>query len=80
MARNRQIEEILEAWWELDHCAHAHKAEAKGNLFKLLEASIGDRPLTPEQLLEYLWPRYSEFRAAKRKAERLRIAQSALRK
>jgi hypothetical protein len=80
MPRSRQIEEILEAWYDLDHCAPAHKAEAKRQLFTLLQAAIGDRPLTPEQLLEYLWPRYSEFRAARRKAEKLRIVQSALRK
>ena len=80
MARNRQIEEILEAWWEFDHCAHAAKAEARRTLFSLLEAAIGNRALTPEQLLEYLWPRYLEFRAARRKAEKVRIARSALRR
>jgi hypothetical protein len=78
MARNQQIEDILEAWWEFDHCAYTQKAETKRKLFSLLEASIGDRPLTPNQLLEYLFPRYCDFRAAKRKAEKLSIAQSAL--
>ena len=80
MARNRQIEEILEAWSEWDHCAPAKKTQCKQKLFKLLEAAIGKHPLTPFQLLEYLRDRYSEFRASRRKAEKLRIAQSVLRK
>ena len=80
MARNRQIEAILEAWWEWDHCSPAKKAQCKQKCFELAEASIGKRPLTPLQLLEYLRDRYSEFKASRRKAEKLRIAQSVLRK
>ena len=80
MARNKQIEEILEAWWDWDHCATAEKTQCKLKLFKLLEAAIARGPHTPEQVLEYLQERYSEFRASRRKAEKLRIAQLALRK
>jgi hypothetical protein len=78
MAHNQQIEGILKAWWEWDHCAPNQKADTKRKLYGLLEAAIGDRPVTPNQLLEYLSPRYREFRAERRKADKIRIAQSVL--
>jgi hypothetical protein len=82
MARNAEIEAILEAWWETEHCPLSERAKAEIRLNGLLDGVVakGRSTYTREQILDYLYPQYRDHRLAKRKAERVGVAQSALKK
>jgi hypothetical protein len=80
MARNELIQAILEAWWQWENCEPADLATAEKKLYALLERSIASRDFTPEQVLECLSGRYREFKAARKREEKISIARSALKK
>lgn len=77
MARNEKIEEILRAWWEFDHCEHNQKAQFLESFNRLLDTVIGESTLTREQVLDFLWGQYSDYKKSKRREEQLRIARAA---
>jgi hypothetical protein len=80
MARNPEIEKILEAWWEWDHCVPANRAESKQRLDGLLNVIVakGQNQHTREQILDYLWPQYRDFRLQRKRQEQVGVVQSAL--
>jgi|SRR6266568_1078632 len=51
MPRNKKIEDILEAWYRLDHCPHSERAKAKTALDSLLDAAIGNQAFTRDEIL-----------------------------
>lgn len=82
MARNPEIERILAAWWQLQHSMPAERAKSQRDLNALLDAVVdrGDGQFTREQVQDYLWPQYREYRSERKKQERLRVAQAAMKK
>jgi hypothetical protein len=79
MSRQPEIEQIFEAWWELDHSVHPHRAKAETELHKLLDqvAAKCNGQFSRHQIQSALWDRYQAFRSEKRKNERLQIARSS---
>ncbi|HWW03451.1 MAG TPA: hypothetical protein VNZ64_27360 [Candidatus Acidoferrum sp.] len=82
MARNPEVEQILEAWWQLDHIAPHERAKSEKQLNGLLDKVVvrGAQIYTREQILDYLWPQYRDYRLAKKKNEQVGVAQAALKK
>lgn len=82
MGRNPEIEKILEAWWQLEHCAPPERHAAEGALNQLLDAKVSqsDGLCNREQILDALYPHYKSYRREKRKQEQISVAQSALKK
>jgi len=82
MARNPEIEAILEAWYAWQISLPDDKAKSKGELVALLDAVVakGQSAVTREQIQDFLWPQYKEYRLGRKKEERLGVAQSALRR
>jgi hypothetical protein len=80
MARNPEIEGILKAWWELDHCQPTEKARRKGTLDGLLAQVVarGRGAVTPDQIQTYLYPQYKDYCRELRKAGRISVQQSAM--
>lgn len=80
MSRNPDIEKILNAWWELDSLLPASRAKAETTLNQLLDAVVAksDAHITRDQIKDYLWPQYKEFRQARRKASIVQVAQSVM--
>ena len=82
MARNPEIEQILEAWWQSQHNLPAERASSKRQLNELLDAIVakGQHHHTREQILDYLWPQYKDYRLERKKREQLGVAQAAMKK
>jgi len=78
MARNAEIEKILEAWWQLQHCVPAERAKSKRELNHLLDAVVvkGQYLYTREQILDFLWPQYRDYRCERKKREQVEVAQT----
>ena len=76
MPRNKKIEDILEAWYRLDHCPHSERAKAKTALDSLLDAAIGNQAFTRHEILDSLHGHYVEFRKSRAANEKLRIARA----
>ncbi len=71
MARNPEIEAILEAWYAWQVSLPNDKAKSKGELDALLDAVVakGQSAVTREQIQDFLWPSISStgWGAKKRK-------------
>ena len=77
MARNPELEAILQARYELENCEPSQKTERRAKLDALLEAALakaGSKSLTPRTLIEITAEAYQEFKLARRRAERTRLA------
>ena len=77
MPHNPKIEAILEAWLELDICDPPHKQEAHNKLNQLLDEAIGETTFSRSQILDYLFPRFKELKAQRRKEFKISVAQSS---
>ena len=77
MARNKRIEEILTAWWELDQCDPTGKSEARKRLYELLDSIREGTLFSREQVLDHLWGHYTEYKISRRAHEKVQIARSA---
>ncbi len=75
MARNKKIETVLEAWWARDYAEVSERGEAQRRLDQLLDEVIGTQPFTRDDLLDHLWGEYRDYKLARRRAEKVRIAQ-----
>jgi hypothetical protein len=80
MARNPEIEHILEAWWQLDHCHPSEKAKSRTKLNELLDAVIAksDGAFMRDQIQNSLYSQYKDYCVGKRRAERVSVVQSAM--
>lgn len=77
MARNPELEAILQARYELETCEPSHKTKRRAELDALLEAALaktGNRDLTPRALIEITAEPYQRFKLSRRKAERARLS------
>ena len=82
MARNPEIEQILEAWWKTEHCPPAEKAKAEIRLNELLDLAVAKSPgaITRAELLNHFYSRHKDYIRDRRKREAVEVAQSALKK
>lgn len=82
MGRNPEIEKILEAWWQFDHSLPSGGPASKRQLDELLDVVVlkSKELCTRDQILDFLWPQYKAYRAEKHRAEKLAVAQSAMKK
>ncbi len=82
MGRNPEIEKIIEAWWNLDHCARPERAKAELALNQLLDLAVvkSEGLYSRHQILDALWPHYKSYRIQKLKAEKVQVAQTAMKK
>lgn len=82
MARNPKTETILEAWWELDHCEAAGRAESEVALNQLLDVIVleSQGQCNRDQILDHLFSSYKEYRSEKRKKAQVQIAQVVIKK
>jgi len=78
MARNPEIEKILEAWWQSEHCVPAERAKLKRELEALLDAGVAKSKnlYTREQILNCFWSQYKDFRHERKKREQVAVAQT----
>lgn len=76
MSRNPKIEAILDAWWDLDHSEPGEKAKNEARLNALLDERIGKNPFTKEQVLDWLYGHYLEYRKERRSREKLSVVRS----
>jgi hypothetical protein len=80
MPQNPKIEAILEAWLELEICEPPNKNEALKKLNRLIDSVIAGTPFSRSQIQDFLFPRFRELKAKRRKESRVSIAQSAVTK
>jgi len=82
MARNLEIENILEAWWQLQHSLPAERAKSQHRLNELLDVIVakGQRLHTRDQILDFLWPQYKDYRLQRKRREQVEVAQTTMRK
>ena len=77
MARNPELEAILQARYELETCEPSQKTKHRARLDALLHAALatgGNQSLTPRALIEITADAYQEFKLARRRAERTRLS------
>ena len=77
MARNPELEALLQARYELETCEPGRKTERRAKLDAVIEAALakaGNPSLTPRALIEITAEAYQEFKLARKKAERARLS------
>ena len=80
MGRNAEIDGIIEAWWKLDHCLPPEKAQSLSALNQLLDATVAKSQgrCNRDQILDWLWPRYREYRMKIHREGQVKIVQTSL--
>jgi hypothetical protein len=82
MPNSPKLERIFEAWWEVEHCPSAKRAEFESELNRLVDEIVlqsGQR-LNREQILDHLFSPYKEYRKQRRINAQIQIAQAAVKK
>lgn len=77
MSRNPQLEALLQAKFDLDHCAHEERGGFLWRFHDLLEQALARKALpelTSHQLEELLREPYRQFRRAKLLEQRARLS------
>jgi hypothetical protein len=77
MARNPELEAILQARYDLETCDPCEKAERRAQLDTLVQAALsksGRKNLSPRLFMEITAEAYHAFKLARRKEERARIS------
>lgn len=79
MSRNAEIEAILEAWWNSEHCPHNERASAMAALNALLDKVVvkSSQTYTRDQIQDCLYSQYKELRKERKRKEQISVAQSA---
>lgn len=80
MSRNRNIEEILELWFELITCAPNRKAEVRERRDAKILQIIGEKPYTIDQVLSHLHSQFQDYRRDQKMREKLSGGQQAPKK
>ncbi len=82
MSRNAEIERILEAWWQSEHCPDNERSNALAALNALLDQIVArsDKNFTRDQIQDYLFSQYQDFRIQRKRNDKLAVAQSAAKK
>jgi hypothetical protein len=82
MARNPEIEAILETWNQAERCPPTERTKAMGRLNDLLDVVVArsQGQFTRDQVLDFLWPQYREFCRARKQSAKVSIAREAMKK
>jgi hypothetical protein len=79
MARNPELEAILQARYDLETCEPGQKAECRARLDALILAALtkaGKKDLSPRALIEVTAVAYQEFKLARKRGERARLSRT----
>ena len=77
MARNPDLEAILQARYDLETCAPGEKTERRARLDSLIRAIVaktGRKDLSTRAFIEITAGAYQEFKLARKREERSRLA------
>ncbi len=74
MSRHAELERILQAWFDWEHCPAAEKNQRRNAFHRLLDDSRATSNVSRQDLIVALADRYREFRAAKEKEIRTRLS------
>ena len=77
MARQPELEAILQARYELETCEPSEKTRRRARLEALTEAALAKakmRSVSHRDLIQILADEYQEFKRAKKKEERARLS------
>jgi hypothetical protein len=77
MARNPELEAILQARYDLETCEPNEKTARRALLDALIETALtksGRKNLSARMFVEITAEAYQEYKAARRKAERARLS------
>jgi hypothetical protein len=79
MARNPELEAILQARYDLETCEPGQKAECRVRLDALILealAKAGKEDLSPRTFIEVTARAYQEFKLARKREERTRLSRT----
>jgi hypothetical protein len=74
MSRQPELEKILQAWYDLEACPASEKDIHREAFNGLLDGSRQGTHLSRQDLVEALRDRYRDFRSAKERELRARLA------
>jgi hypothetical protein len=77
MARNPELEAILQARYELETCEPSQKTDRRVRLDALIEAALsktGRKNFSPRMFIEITADAYHDYKLARRKEERTRLS------
>ena len=74
MARDAELERILQAWFEWESCSAAAKNQYREAFQRLLDEARAGSNVSRQELIVALADRYREFRAAREKEIRARLS------
>jgi hypothetical protein len=77
MARNPELEAILQARYDLEACEPSQKTERRARLDVLVEATLakaGRKDLSSRLFMEIIADAYREYKLARKKEEPVRIS------
>jgi hypothetical protein len=77
VARNQKVEELLEAWWQAEHCPPNDRAERLEHLYSLIDSAIAGQPITRDAVLDRFYGQYKDFKIQRLRDEKLGVARSA---
>lgn len=79
MARNPELEAILQARYDLETCEPGQKAECRARLDAFIQAALtkaGKNDLSPRAFIEVTAEAYQEFKLARKHEERARLSRT----
>lgn len=79
MARNPELEAILQARYDLETCEPGRKAGCRARLDALIRAALakaGKRDLSSRAFIEVTAEAYQEFKLARKREERARLSRT----
>ena len=80
MSRNVKIEQILEVWFDADHCPEGERALFRQRRDEIIKKDMAGTTFTVEQVLDTLHGQYQDYRRDRKLRERLSGGQQASKK
>ena len=74
MSRHAELERILQAWFDWEHCSGDDKHQYRDAFHQLLDQSRTSSNVSRQEVIVALADRYREFRAAKEKESRAKLS------
>lgn len=74
MSRHAELERILQAWFDWEHCSGNEKNLYRDAFHQLLDESRAGSNVSRQEMIAALADRYREFRTAKEKESRARLS------
>ena len=74
MSRHAELERILQAWFDWEHCTGNDKDQYRDVFHQLLDRSRAGSNVSRQEVIVALADRYREFRSAKEKESRAKLS------